>query len=171
MVELLSPHTSEIVPLVFGTGGKVRLQVALVWSLPPRLKPLGGSMRARTPNVSGHERASLLAASAGLVCALTVNSPRAGKQEESHPKRMFEHIARIVAVAKPRTTHTGHSMGSRFNDTYRYMGVNWSFTIPLLFGLGFAEPYLRQGQKTPGHRTTSGDHATHQRRRGKTAPP
>jgi len=34
--------------------------------------------------------------------------------------------------------------------TYGYMGVSWSFIIPLLFGVGFEKPYLWVGQKTPG---------------------
>jgi hypothetical protein len=34
--------------------------------------------------------------------------------------------------------------------TYGYMGVNWSFVIPLVFGIGFEKPYLWTGQKTPG---------------------
>lgn len=34
--------------------------------------------------------------------------------------------------------------------TYGYMGTNWSFVIPMLFGYGLAEPYLWAGQKTPG---------------------
>ena len=34
--------------------------------------------------------------------------------------------------------------------TYGYMGVNWSFVIPLIFGIGFEKPYLWTGQKTPG---------------------
>lgn len=34
--------------------------------------------------------------------------------------------------------------------TYGYMGVNWSFVIPLVFGIGLQKPYLWSGQKTPG---------------------
>jgi hypothetical protein len=34
--------------------------------------------------------------------------------------------------------------------TYGYMGVAWSFFIPLYFGIGFEKPYLWAGQKTPG---------------------
>jgi len=34
--------------------------------------------------------------------------------------------------------------------TYGYMGVAWSFFIPLFFGIGFEKPYLWTGQKTPG---------------------
>ncbi len=34
--------------------------------------------------------------------------------------------------------------------TYGYMGVNWSFVIPLIFGVGLSKPYLWAGQKTPG---------------------
>lgn len=34
--------------------------------------------------------------------------------------------------------------------TYAYMGVAWSFFIPLFFGIGFEKPYLWVGQKTPG---------------------
>jgi hypothetical protein len=34
--------------------------------------------------------------------------------------------------------------------TYGYMGVAWSFFIPLFFGIGFEEPYLWVGQKNPG---------------------
>lgn len=34
--------------------------------------------------------------------------------------------------------------------TYGYMGVNWSFVIPLIFGIGVSKPYLWTGQKTPG---------------------
>jgi hypothetical protein len=34
--------------------------------------------------------------------------------------------------------------------TYGYMGVAWSFFIPLFFGIGFEKPYLWVGQKTPG---------------------
>jgi hypothetical protein len=34
--------------------------------------------------------------------------------------------------------------------TYGYMGVSWSFFIPLFFGIGFEKPYLWVGQKTPG---------------------
>lgn len=34
--------------------------------------------------------------------------------------------------------------------TYAYMGVAWSFFIPLFFGIGFERPYLWVGQKTPG---------------------
>lgn len=34
--------------------------------------------------------------------------------------------------------------------TYGYMGVAWSFFIPLFFGIGFQKPYLWAGQKTPG---------------------
>lgn len=34
--------------------------------------------------------------------------------------------------------------------TYGYMGVAWSFFIPLFFGIGFEKPYLWKGQKTPG---------------------
>ncbi|MBU4143276.1 hypothetical protein KJ590_04775 [Patescibacteria group bacterium] len=34
--------------------------------------------------------------------------------------------------------------------TYGYMGVAWSFYIPLFFGIGFEKPYLWVGQKTPG---------------------
>lgn len=34
--------------------------------------------------------------------------------------------------------------------TYAYMGVNWSLTIPLVFGIGLQHPYLWTGQKTPG---------------------
>lgn len=34
--------------------------------------------------------------------------------------------------------------------TYGYMGVNWSFVIPLIFGVGLQQPYLWAGQKTPG---------------------
>ncbi|MBW2561006.1 MAG: hypothetical protein JRE40_09150, partial [Deltaproteobacteria bacterium] len=34
--------------------------------------------------------------------------------------------------------------------TYAYMGVAWSFFIPLFFGIGFEKPYLWTGQKTPG---------------------
>jgi hypothetical protein len=46
-------------------------------------------------------------------------------------------------------------VGPVFNNigealTYGYMGVNWSFLIPMLFGFGLAEPYLWKGQKTPG---------------------
>lgn len=33
--------------------------------------------------------------------------------------------------------------------TYGYMGVAWSFFIPLFFGIGFEKPYLWVGQKTP----------------------
>lgn len=46
-------------------------------------------------------------------------------------------------------------IGPVFDDmnealTYGYMGVCWSFVIPLLFGIGFEKPYLWVGQKTPG---------------------
>jgi hypothetical protein len=46
-------------------------------------------------------------------------------------------------------------IGSVFADmnealTYGYMGVAWSFFIPLFFGIGFEKPYLWVGQKTPG---------------------
>ena len=34
--------------------------------------------------------------------------------------------------------------------TYAYMGVNWSLVLPLVFGLGFARPYLWVGQRTAG---------------------
>ncbi len=34
--------------------------------------------------------------------------------------------------------------------TYGYMGVAWSFFMPLFFGIGFEKPYLWVGQKTPG---------------------
>jgi hypothetical protein len=34
--------------------------------------------------------------------------------------------------------------------TYAYMGVNWSLVLPLVFGIGFDEPYLWKGQKTAG---------------------
>jgi hypothetical protein len=34
--------------------------------------------------------------------------------------------------------------------TYAYMGVNWSLVLPLVFGVGFDEPYLWRGQKTQG---------------------
>ena len=34
--------------------------------------------------------------------------------------------------------------------TYGYMGVAWSFYIPLFFSIGFEKPYLWVGQKTPG---------------------
>lgn len=34
--------------------------------------------------------------------------------------------------------------------TYAYMGVNWSITIPLIFGLGTSKSYLWNGQVTPG---------------------
>ncbi len=34
--------------------------------------------------------------------------------------------------------------------TYAYMGVNWSMTLPLLFGLGMREAYLWKGQRTAG---------------------
>jgi hypothetical protein len=34
--------------------------------------------------------------------------------------------------------------------TYAYMGVNWSMTLPLLFGLGMSEAYLWTGQRTVG---------------------
>ena len=34
--------------------------------------------------------------------------------------------------------------------TYGYMGVAWSFFIPLFFGVGLTQPYLWTGQKTPG---------------------
>lgn len=48
-------------------------------------------------------------------------------------------------------------MGPVFSDmnsalTYGYMGVAWSFFIPLFFGIGFEKPYLWVGQKTPGTR-------------------
>jgi hypothetical protein len=33
--------------------------------------------------------------------------------------------------------------------TYGYMGVSWSFYIPLFFGIGFEKAYLWKGQKTP----------------------
>jgi hypothetical protein len=46
-------------------------------------------------------------------------------------------------------------VGTVFTDmnealTYGYMGVAWSFFIPLFFGIGFEKPYLWVGQKTPG---------------------
>jgi hypothetical protein len=46
-------------------------------------------------------------------------------------------------------------IGPVFSDmnsalTYGYMGVAWSFFIPLFFGVGFEKPYLWVGQKTPG---------------------
>lgn len=46
-------------------------------------------------------------------------------------------------------------VGPVFSDinsalTYGYMGVAWSFFIPLFFGVGFEKPYLWTGQKTPG---------------------
>jgi hypothetical protein len=46
-------------------------------------------------------------------------------------------------------------IGPVFSDmnsalTYGYMGVAWSFFIPLFFGIGFEKPYLWVGQKTPG---------------------
>jgi hypothetical protein len=46
-------------------------------------------------------------------------------------------------------------IGTVFKDmnsalTYGYMGVAWSFFIPLFFGIGFEKPYLWVGQKTPG---------------------
>ncbi len=34
--------------------------------------------------------------------------------------------------------------------TYAYMGVNWSLVLPLVFGVGFDEPYLWKGQRTVG---------------------
>ncbi|WP_205880421.1 hypothetical protein [Lichenicoccus roseus] len=34
--------------------------------------------------------------------------------------------------------------------TYAYMGVNWSFTMALLFGFGVSQPYLWRGQTVPG---------------------
>ncbi len=46
-------------------------------------------------------------------------------------------------------------IGTVFEDmnsalTYGYMGVAWSFFIPLFFGIGLEKPYLWVGQKTPG---------------------
>lgn len=34
--------------------------------------------------------------------------------------------------------------------TYAYMGVNWSLVLPLVFSVGFEDPYLWTGQRTVG---------------------
>lgn len=60
-----------------------------------------------------------------------------------------------IALSIAMTLIMKGMIGQAFADmnealTYGYMGVAWSFFIPLFFGIGFEKPYLWAGQKTPG---------------------
>ncbi|MBN8987934.1 MAG: hypothetical protein J0H42_06795 [Rhizobiales bacterium] len=99
----------------------------------------------------------------GIALAALLHSSGAGYMQQSTGNRyrtvkakLIDQGARPDLWAHCHLTKLLHRLvGPVFSNigealTYGYMGVNWSFLIPMLFGFGLAEPYLWKGQKTPG---------------------